>query len=186
MEGSRHERAALVGLAYFIGGLTAFIWYAHGLTTEISVPDISTQPASLIQANPTTDTPQTSTVSYHDGMLEVDAFGNKKILSFNPEITGAKVTDDFSNQGIHIGDLSYIASPSEEYVFFCEKKEVTASTCSPFVYDVVADTIYPLRRNGDRVELLTSAAADASWNQNSLQIDTEVAKDSSKPWLLGY
>lgn len=188
MEGSRHERAVLVGLAYFIGGLTAFIWYSHGLIPQLEIPLINDQPANVISAvepkSEQTDSKK-SIVNYLDGKLEVNAFGNEKVLSFNSDLTGQSPSADFSEQGTHVGELAFSASPSEEYVFFCEKKSVLAGTCSPFVYDVVADTIYPVRLNDKRVEILTTAASSALWSENYLQIDTEASKDPSKPWLLG-
>lgn len=189
MEGTRNEKAVLVVLSYFIGGITAFIWYSqHSLPQLQDITILNNQSANVISATtePTnTVSRNNSLVKYHDGMLEVSILGNSKILSFQAEQTG--VTDpNFADQGTHVGDLMYSVSPSQEFVFFCEKKTALAGTCLPFVYDVLTDTIYPVRRNGERVEILNSAASATSWMQNFLKIDTETSKDASKPWLLGF
>lgn len=186
MEGTRNEKAVLVALSYFIGGLTAFIWYSHTTSVQISIPQISDQPASVISAVQTQNS-KPSIVSYHDGMLEVRALGNDKVLSFNPEITGQQASEEaFKEQGTHVGELVYSVSPSDEYVFFCEQKTALAGTCNPFIYDVVADVIYPVRLNDDRVAILNTAALTASWTLNTLKIDSASSQDLSKPWLLGY
>lgn len=190
MEGTRHERAALVGVAYFLGFLTTFIWL--GVNSSASLPsaaiETAAQPASVIQATAPSVAPEVkdSAVSYNNGILEVTTLGETRALSFNPELSGVEATEEFMTQGVHYGTLAYTASPTEEYVFFCELKAVDAKTCLPFVYDSLSQTIYPLRKDGDKVELLVEAATKATWEGNQLMVGGELANDATKPWLLGY
>jgi hypothetical protein len=191
MEGTRHERAALVGVAYFLGFITTFIWL--GLNSASPSPQStyypSVQTASVVsaleQAPAQAKEVKNSSVSYQNGVLEVTTLGESRSLSFNPEVSGLVPTDEFLAQGIHYGGLAYATSPTEEYIFFCEMKEVEAKTCLPFVYDTLSQAIYPLRKDGSRVELLVSAAQDATWNGNQLSVGGEVSQDPLKPWLLG-
>lgn len=193
MEGTRHERAALVGVAYFLGFLTTFIWLGYNTVATSTAPIIPAvaQPASVVSAvavtpEPAAEAPVTpGVVKYENGVLEVSALGGSRTLSFNAEATGAAGTVEFAEQGMHIGALAHAASPTGEYVFFCEQKATEAETCSPFVYDVLADKIYRITNDGERVDLLTSAAKTVSWADNALVIGDVVAKDTSKPWALG-
>ena len=195
MEGTRHERAALVGVAYFLGFITTFIWL--GLNNSSPSPQTTytsyAQSASVASAlsqttqttSPTKNDEVGSSVTYQNGILEVSSLGESRSLSFNPEVSGLTAADEFVSQGIHYGDLPYAVSPTEEYVFFCEMKGAAAKTCLPFVYDTLSQSIYPLRKDGNRVELLVGAAVDASWKGNQLNVGGEVSQDPLKPWLLG-
>jgi hypothetical protein len=193
MEGTRHERAALVGVAYFLGFLTTFIWLGYNTVATSTAPIIPAvaQPASVVSAVAATPEPVApapvapGVVKYENGILEVSALGGSRTLSFNVDVSDDANSAEFADQGLHAGELSYAASPSGEYVFFCEQKTTEAETCSPFVYDVLADKIYRVTNDGERVDLLTSAAKTVTWSDNALVIGDVVAKDTSKPWALG-
>ncbi len=193
MEGTRHERAALVGVAYFLGFLTTFIWLGYNTVATSTAPAISAvaQPASVVTAvtaapEPAAEAPTTpGVVKYENGILEVSALGGSRTLSFSVETSTGEVGAEFVDQGTHVGTLAYTASPSAEYVFFCEQKSLEAETCSPFVYDVLADKIYRVTNDGERVDLLTSAAKTVTWSDNALVVGEVTAKDASKPWALG-
>ncbi len=191
MEDTRHERAALVVVSYFIGGITAFIGFSTftppSLTAELSAVNQVQNTASVIsgQEQLKTDPAQTSIVEYRDGVLLVATLEGNKTLSFQADEASIESDPDFATQGTHVGKLNYTSSKSAEYVFFCEVKQLASDVCSPFVYDSLRDTIYPLKRNGERVNLLIDAAADASFSGNILTIAGESSADASKPWLLG-
>jgi hypothetical protein len=192
MEGTRHERASLVGVAYFIGFLTTFIWMggASDVTFSPSPALSTTQTASVVSAV-TESAPAvvaeavTPAVRYANGVLEIDVMGTVKTLSINPEVTGTPASEEFAEQGTHTGTLYYKSSPTDEYVFFCEMKTAETDTCRPFVYDTVSDSIFSLRKDGARVDLLTGAAGDAYWEGNVLHVGGEFSSDVRKPWLLG-
>lgn len=183
MEGTRHERAALVVVAYFIGAVTVFIGFnAPQVDYSESTTDLT---ASVINANQSVQATQASSIArYAERVLTVMTLDGERTLSFSVEASD-QIPSEFSVQGAHFGELSYSASPSDEFIFFCEQKSPDADTCSPFVYDVLSDTIYPLRLNGERVALLTTAAGTASWSGNILTIGSETSRDAVSPWLLG-
>ncbi len=194
MEGTRHERAALVGVAYFLGFLTTFIWLGYNSVATSTAPTISavSQPAAALSAVTETtseagsqDQVAPGVVTYTNGVLEVSALGGSRTLSFNVEGSEGEVATEFAKQGTHVGTLAYVASPTAEYVFFCEQKSQDANTCSPFVYDVLSDTIYRVTKDGDRVDLLTGAAKAVTWSENSLIVGEETSASTAKPWALG-
>jgi hypothetical protein len=200
MEGTIHEKAVLVVIAYFIGFLTAYIAqtdvvsdYSEDIYTYIPVQH---QTASVVNANRpvTPDTVATQPavtanqemVSYSDGVLSVSVLGATKVLSLNSEVSGVPVGDDFQVQGTHVGEVTYAVSPSQEFIFFCEQKTTDAKTCSPFIYDVLGDKIHSVTLSGDKIQLLNSAVKTVSWNNNLLQVENEVSKNPLRPWLLGF
>lgn len=195
MEGTRHERAALVGVAYFLGFLTTFIGFGQSATSTEALPleTVTSQPAAVVAAVAVESAPadevateaEPGVVSYENGILEVSALGGTRTLSVNSEVSGLEASADFAEQGIHVGQIAYSASPTGEYVFFCEQKAAEAQTCSPFVYDVLTDKIYRVTKDGDKVDLINSAAKSVTWNNGSLTIGSASSKEAAKPWMLG-
>ena len=193
MEGSRHEKAALVSIAYGIGMLTAFIWFGQNpVSVGVPIFTYTNQAASVIESVVPEEEELASTlesqvetlVAYENGVLSVNNLGDEVILSFNPDVTGYEADSEFMKQGAHYGKLVYLVSPSQEYVFFCEQKAVDAAVCSPFVYDVLGDTIHTVKQNNQLVELLISAADLVSWSDTGLTIGESVSSSASTPWLL--
>ncbi len=190
MDGTRHERAALVAVSYLIGGITAFIGFGNSATvfeiqSTILEPDNQAGTASVINSDQTEKTLTPSDIAtYTDGSLMVSTPDGERTLSFQVSSLDT-VSEDFLTQGAHFGELPFSASPTDEYIFFCEQKAPVSETCNPFVYDVLNDTTHPLRLRGEKVALLVSAANTTSWSGNILQIGSEVSVDSIRPWLLG-
>lgn len=195
MEGSRHERAALVIISYFIGALTVFIWAA---SQQLEKPSLGQQSAAVASAVLTTpgvsetsaapvDTASAESprpfVQYVDGVLEVNHQNDIRVLSFSGDI-GDGADPSFADQGRHVGELPYVVSPAEDFVFFCEVKSLEDDTCKPFIYDTLADTIYPVRKDGERVEIFTAAAKEASWTATGFTLGGVTAKTTLKPWQL--
>jgi hypothetical protein len=196
MEGTRHEKAALISVAYFIGALTAFIWYGASQTADLSVIAVTEgQPASVIKAvkevkpaEPVAEVEvaplRTGIALYNKGVLDVQAIGGTKVLSFNPEVSGFPGSPEFVVQGTHVGDLSFAVSPTEEYIFFCEQKSLEVSTCSPFIYDVLADKIYSLSAETGAFDVTLNTAKSAVWVAGGLSLGGVVSVDPSTPWLM--
>ena len=191
MSGHRHEKAALVVLAYAIAGVTAFIFY----NSPADLPSQNTNlvpAAAFLGANvtlavaPEVTVPdnQKPIVSYLDGVLRVSLLDGERVLSFNGDNANEETRNDFAVQGVHYGEINYLVSETDEFVFFCEKKAAEANICSPFVYDVLTDTIYPVRLSGTLVDIINSA--EPAWNGTVLSVGTDSSKDPVKPWLLGY
>jgi len=190
MEGTRHEKAALITVAYFIGALTAFIWYGASQTSDLSIIGVDQgQSASIISAVKETQSaevaPKRNGIAlYYNGILDVEAIGGTKVLSFNPEKSGFAISPEFTVQGTHVGELIYTVSPTEEYVFFCEQKSLTLSTCSPFIYDVLQDKIYSLSSETGTFDVTLNTANSATWMDRGLNLGGVESIASNTPWLM--
>jgi hypothetical protein len=197
MEGHRHERAALVLASYVIGFTTAFILYANitsnNETSIISVPTTEVNTASVINAaKPTAEStnilpieivsPQT--VMYTAGRLEVTKGENTVLLSFNPTVAGIDVDTADLTQGFHFGEVTYLMSPDNKFVFFCERQDVTNSACLGFVYDIDAETIYPVVKNGAPVLIGAASLETTQFTNSGLEIGTNYSANSLAPWVL--
>lgn len=197
MEGTRHERAALVLASYVIGFLTAFILYANvtsndAPTSFINVPVTSVNTAAVANATKPAPAPNTLpievvtplTVTYNEGRLEVVSGEDANLLSFNPEVTGIEVDTADLSQGFHFGEVEFKVSPDNNFVFFCEQQDVTNSACLGFVYDVEAETIYPVVKNGAPVLISEASLAKTEFGKNGLVIGGNYSANASAPWVL--
>lgn len=191
MEGSRHEKAALVLASYVIGFTTAFILYAQITTNAeesyfISTP--SAMPAAVVQATPADTVPAAEVsgmVSYQDGRLTVTRNDESVLLSFNPETSGLRANTTDLGQGFHYDTPVYRVSPNNDFVFFCEKQDVTKDACLGFVYSVDTQTIHPVTKNGAPVLVSRSSANSATWSNSGLTVGSAVSLDAATPWELG-
>jgi hypothetical protein len=197
MEGSRHEKAALVSVAYLIGALTIFIGSATQNSATVSFVETSafmptTQTASVVSALPV-DTavpalpksvvPADSSVSYYQGKLTYETPAGRKILSFNPEVSGVESSPEFEKQGMHSGDLIFAVSSDDAFVFFCERK-ADPRQCTPFIFDRQTETIYPVTQNSKLESLTLAVAAGAVWDNGLLNLPGLTSVAEGKPWLL--
>jgi len=199
MDGHRHERAAIVLSSYVIGFTAAYILFANFNSNDqtlnfINATAIEDNTASVISAvKPNTppannqlpiEVVSPTEVTYTDGRLEVATNGEIVLLSFNPDITDIKVNTADLSQGFHFGEVSYILSPNNQFVFFCEQQDVTNSACLGFVYDTEAKTIYPVVKNGAPVLISAASLTTAKITNSGLSIGTNYSPNPSAPWVL--
>jgi hypothetical protein len=206
MEGSRHEKAAIVIASYAIGFVTAFILFTNvGVSSSVDtyVPSFESNSASVIGANTAPATlvaeapPVTEVVSvmpevddsdelvvYKNGILEVRRSDGDRLLSFNPETSSIKVDLATMPQGYHYGDISYAVDAAGEYVFFCEKTAKDAETCSGYVYDIKADRINPVSKDGSPVPITLKSASETIWTALGLKIGTHYSESLTTPWII--
>jgi hypothetical protein len=201
MEGSRHEKVAIVITSYLIGFATAFILFTS--TGNISsvdtyVPSIDANTASVINATPAPMVQAVETsvensievrddvslVTYSNGLLEVRRADGDRLLSFNPETSLINVDLATLPQGYHYGDVSYAVDEAGEYVFFCEKLTVDAETCSGYVYDLKADQIYPVSKDGSLVPITLKSASETIWTALGLKIGSHYSLSLTTPWII--
>jgi hypothetical protein len=198
MEGTRHERVAIVLASYVIGFTTAFILYAN-ITNNNLIPDFSnvgasdTSTASVINAIPEVAEPENKlpievvepfSVSYAEGRLEVINGEATNLLSFNPEVSGIDVDTASLTQSFHFGEIVYKVSPDNSFVFFCEQQDITASTCLGYVYDTVTGIIYPVVKNGAPVLVSDASLATVEFGKKGLVIGMNYSANISAPWVL--
>jgi hypothetical protein len=198
MEGSRHERAATVSVSYVIGFVTALILFANFTTSLPSNDDFvssaRSNTASVYEsANPTRATETNVTgvnldennlVKYHNGQLMVNNNGEENSLSFNVKTSGLSTDITTSVQGYHYGELIYKTSENGNFVFFCERHKEDSQSCYGFIYDIKANLIYPVSKNGLLVTISDSSAKNAFWSNSLLNIGENYSVNPTKPWVL--
>lgn len=197
MEGSRHERAGITIAAYVIGVTTAFIFFSS--TKDAIIPQLvvpTANVASVIEANTPTseggvvplalteETTPEAVLSYTEGRLEMTLPDGVHLLSFNPEISGLNADVEVMGQGYHYGELSYTVTADNTFVFFCESKAEAASTCLGYVYDVNADRIHQVTKNGAALEVATSDAPNAIFTALGLKIGSNYSVNQGMPWVM--
>jgi hypothetical protein len=196
MEGSRHEKAALISVAYLIGAVTVFIglYSTTSLGTESRINLVATMPAAVISATdldkrePSLSAEAAAdvvigNVSYLDGVLAIQTALGRKILSFNPTTSGLEVSADFVRQGAHLGSLPFVSAPGERFVFFCEQKDVPGD-CSPFIYDALVEKVYGVKADSNNLALSLEEAEQTTWDAHGLSVPRFIVVNPEKPWLL--
>jgi len=193
MEGSIHEKAALVSLAYFIGGLTMFI--AFGINISPGLIETTVMPASVYSsqlradstpAKPPAEQSNGVSVTYLDGILKVTTMDGSQALSFNPEVTGMEVTPTFEKQGHHYTEPVWTMSGSGQYIYFCEQQSQANRNCTSFVYDVIRQVIYPVTFAGASSPVPIEMADSAIFDGDILLIGNLRSSSTASPWELNY
>ncbi len=172
MEGTQYERAVTVLASYIIGFVTAFI--AFGVTqldTEVKfvAAPKATQSAAVVTATnaapaaavvPTAPAAAAEAVVMETevGLVYV-ANGVETLLSLFDAAGG---TD-----GIHAAITQYELSPDGQFVYFCEQGSLESAACTPFLYDVTSEVVYPLTQGGARIAL-DAEVAQLNWSANGL------------------
>ncbi len=205
MEGTKHEKAILVALAYIVGFTSGFIAFgmsqpdAHiveevALMNTIPVSNADTHPNLPADTLATVDTPQQddtesvvtekgTRVYYQNDRLYVSVDGAVNLLSVAKNSLSSAVAAAFSTQGTHISIPKYLASPDGKYVFFCEQQQETDS-CIGFVYDVTGTVIQYVAHDGKKVAITADVAKSAAWSENTLSFGTYRSQSIEKPWIV--
>ena len=194
MQGTRHEKAAIVATSYIIGFITAFILYNNVQNTAVdnisysSVPNRAAVVASVEPAKEEiVDEVKAETVNgvtYKDGLLEMTLSDGIHLLSFSPEVSDIDADISEMKQGFHFGDINYRVSESGAQVFFCEQHDIKDDSCLGFVYDSNSDKIYQVTKDGAPVTISLKSASEAIWTAVGLKIGSHFSESTEKPWVL--
>ena len=194
MQGTRHEKAAIVATSYIIGFITAFILYNNVQNTAVDTISYSSVPnraAAVASVEPTkeeiVDEVKAETVNgatYKDGLLEMTLSDGVHLLSFNPEVSDIDVDVSEMKQGFHFGNINYRVSESGTQVFFCEQHDIKEDSCLGFVYDSNSDKIYQIIKDGVPVTISLKSASEAIWTAVGLKIGSHFSESTEKPWVL--
>ncbi len=184
MEGTRHERVALIAAAYVIGFITAFI--AFGLE-KINETDIHADTQAVIK-NASAQQAESSTQATSVGMGEDGLFvitdKGERMLSANMQVLGASIISGAGEPGIYYSIIDAEASHNGAFVYFCEQLTQAALTCDPYVYSLANDTIYPVKI-GDEKYKAPIATHKSTWtNDSTLVLNGATSLDQQQPWLL--
>ena len=204
MEGTKHEKAVILFLAYVVGFTSGFIAFGTKQSapevvsvTEV-VQEISLEESPDVVEEVITDDVLTEAVEspneysnplhpegthayYQNGRLLVSVNGQVTLLSMEKNRMAANVTDLFSKQGSHIAIPHTAVSTDNKYVYFCEQQS-DADSCVSFVYAIEAQTIYSVMDNGQKVVMSGSDAKKVTWDGNKLSVGTSLSTSPEAPW----
>ncbi|MFN3188600.1 MAG: hypothetical protein ACK42D_03625 [Candidatus Paceibacteria bacterium] len=201
LEGTKHEKAVLVVLAYIIGLTSGFIgfginnYYQDGVRQATSVMEVSGDEGAPVlgtsdqagylppEENPPQDISYTETVVYEDGQLTAITDVGHMVLSVHVDKLGDTIPEPLSIQGHHIETPIYLASPEGKYVYFCEQ-HLGADSCTNLLFDSEEISIQYLQVENQKFVTPVSQAASAYWASDGLHIGEFISESLSTPWRL--
>lgn len=176
LEGTKHEKAVLVVLAYIIGLTSGFIGFGISDVYRIEATEISA--AEEVEGDNVD-----YSVYYEDGQLVVQTKEGSVVLSVHIDKLGDEVPETLAIQGHHITPPVYLASPEGRYVYFCEQ-HLGADNCTNLLFDKETVVIYYIKLEDDTLVTPASMAASAYWSANGLNIGDYASKSPEEPWNL--
>lgn len=182
MEGTRHEKIALIVVAYVIGFTSAFIAFGiNDYTAEKKGIDTNNAQAFINQSANVRHT------SLSVGLGEEGLFAitedKERILSADKHSSDTTVSERTS--GFFHAMIDAEVSRDGEYVYFCEQLMAEDFSCDPYVYSLDQDTLFPVTFEGEHIKPLI-LSHDSTWTEdNALVLNSAASLDSSEPWKLG-
>jgi hypothetical protein len=193
LEGTKHEKAVLVVLAYIIGLTSGFIGFGvtQSLTTntmEVAVapefiPEGYTGPDTPPPSDEMTATAEEEVARYEDGKLYAYVHGDRFVLSLSNDIMPVENVEGFATQGIHEKIPTYSVSEDGRFVHFCEQ-HTEADECTHFIFDADENVIQPVSYEGKNFITSISEALTAAWNGDTITIGTYSSAAAITPWKL--
>lgn len=170
MEGSRHERVAIVATAYVIGFITAFI--AFGINQfENNVEFVYVPTNGTAAVADAVGVPKVGTTALTENGLVYIAGSDETLLSAHAGVGETELSD-----GVYTAMVQHEVSPDGAFVYFCEVPVDGAESCKPFIYSVAKKVVYPLTAQGDRIALNTTKQ-NLMWSETGLQSIGETVVD---------
>lgn len=191
LEGTKHEKAVLIIVAYIIGFTSGFI--AFGLSAlyqsnaNLAALPTDFTPQATPYTPPTSNPPADSesddvaVASYSDGKLYATIGAEKFVLSISDEVMPNDNVEGFSTQGIHIGLPAFSTSSDGRFIHFCEQKTAEDS-CMHFVFDATSNLIQFVAVDGTKLSTSLEEAEAVEWNGNILSIGNYRSIDGNSPW----
>ena len=172
-----HEKAMLIGLAYLIGFVTAYIAFAVNASHIAPVMSDTKNHTPTIVNNRAAASEAIKAIANDEGLFVMNGEVER--------IISAKVDDASTGPGYHRQISAVTVSGSGEFVHYCALMNDTDDVCSNFVYSVDADTVYRVSNSDGPIDTSTQEASDAHWNEAGLLVIGERASVSAEtPWVL--
>lgn len=191
IEGTKHEKAVLVLLAYVSGFTAGFIIFGMSalsanrpvesivnevpVSTEVSMNEVDTVASETV--------PLTEEVLYKDGRLTANVNGASVLLSAQLATVDAETAKTFANQGVHQAIPKYQASENADFVYYCEQHSEVDS-CTNFIYDVTNQIIQYVTVDGKKLISTAETAQTAMWSNGLLTIGGATSIEATIPWKL--
>jgi hypothetical protein len=194
LEGTKHEKAVLVVIAYIIGFTSSFI--AFGVMEQYQAPAVlettetwpegympPTEQPPLDEAVSTEESPTNSMAVYEEGKLYATVAGERYVLSLSNDIMDVTNVEGFATQGIHENIPTFSASNDSRFVHFCEQ-QTEADACTHFIFDAGRNVIQPVSLNGQSFITTISEALSTVWNNDTLTIANYASVSEAEPWKM--
>jgi hypothetical protein len=183
MEGTRHEKIALIVIAYVIGFTSAFIAFGvNKINSETTIIQVDNAQAMQIDSSDT----------HHSGLsvgigeegLFVITKDKERILSANKNLLEASVIASGPTPGFFYNIIEAEASRDGNFVYFCEQLMEEDPHCDPYVYSVVNDVLYRVLFEGEEIKPLI-LSHDSTWtDESTLTLNGAVSQTPEEPWKL--
>ncbi len=193
LEGTKHEKAVLVVLAYIIGLTSGFIGFGVTQSLTTNTMEVAVAPEFIPEGYTGPDTPPPSDelapatteeiARYEDGKLYAYVHGDRFVLSLSNDIMPVENVEGFATQGIHEKIPTYSVSDDGRFVHFCEQ-HTEADECTHFIFDAEANVIQPVSYEGKNFITSISDALTAAWNGDTITIGTYSSAAAITPWKL--
>jgi hypothetical protein len=184
MEGTRHEKIALIVISYVIGFTSAFIAFGVNKIDSgerfIPIEDVQAMNSDV------SDTHHSElSVGVGEEGLFVITKDKERILSANKNLLEASVISSEPISGFFYNIIEAEASRDGNFVYFCEQLMEEDAHCDPYVYSVLDDTLYRVTFEDEKIQPLI-LAHDSTWtDESTLILNSAVSVDPGQPWKLG-
>lgn len=180
IEGSRHEKVAIVIATYVIGFITAYIAFGinadETIKTLVVTNTISQQAAVAESAAASSEKVRITDkgLIYTDGQTE-------RLISVNVAVL-QNATSFENTPGVHTAVHGLSVSPTEQFVYYCEQQFTAETDCVPFLYDVTNDMVHFVSHS-DANPALPIDSAQAYWTSDGrLSLGTFNSQSPLTPW----
>ncbi len=181
MEGTRHEKVALIIAAYVIGFITAFIAFGQDKPqTHESIVLITEEKAF---AAPVQESTQTMVGFDEDGLYAITPAG-ERIISANRNVLSASALESTGLAGYFYNIIDAEPSRDGAYIYFCEQLTAESENCDAYVYALATDTLYRVTLDAQAYSP-TIAGHNSMWGtQNDLTLSGAISINTQMPWIL--
>jgi len=202
LEGTKHEKAVLVLLAYIIGLTSGFIGFGINNLYQDSVKYTEITDSNMVEEEYEKESPVLGTtnqasyipeaeasspdsdiVVYENGQLTAHTDEGHMVLSVHVDQLGDTIPESLAIQGHHTAPPVYLSSPEGRYVYFCEQ-HLGANDCTNLLFDKEAISIQYVQVNNSKFVTPVSQAASAYWAVNGLNIGQFTSESATTPWKL--
>lgn len=182
MEGTRHEKVALIIAAYIIGFTTAFI--AFGLFKSGTFEQTTFVPVQVTRANVGDLSFKTNVGLEEDGLYAVTSNYDRILSADKRALTASAISSLVDGSGYHYRIIDAEASRNAKFVYYCEQLSAEAPTCDAFVYDLEKDVVHPVTINGEVASYPVDEHNSYWLGGSTLHVNGATSADGNKPWVL--
>jgi hypothetical protein len=204
LEGTKHEKAVLVLLAYIIGLTSGFIGFGINNFYQNESKFSTKHQQKMMEdfdyaapvlrttdkvgyfpptGQPPQDGEEVNLVHYENGQLTVSTNDGPIVLSVHVDQLGDNIPELLALQGHHVEPPVYVVSPGGRYVYFCEQ-HLGVNGCTNLLFDKEAISIQYVQVRNEKLISPVSLAASAYWAAEGLSLGEFISESISTPWKL--